>query len=150
IHLIRDGRDVALSATNWKRKAGRLASLFRTWGEDPVTTAGFWWEWHGRHGREAGHRLGADSYYEIRYEGLVANPAHECMQVCDFLGLSFHEGMLRFHEGRTRAEAGLDAKNAWQPITSGLRNWRADMEAADLQRFEGAAGDLLDELRYPR
>src|SRR5262249_34445348 len=50
IHLIRDGRDVALSATNWKRKLDKLASLFRTWREDAVTTAALWWQWYVRQG----------------------------------------------------------------------------------------------------
>jgi hypothetical protein len=49
-----------------------------------------------------------------------------------------------------RENAGLDAKNAWLPITTGLRNWGAEMAAGDLQRFEHAVGDLLDELSYPR
>jgi hypothetical protein len=150
VHLIRDGRDVALSAINWKRKAGKLASLFRTWGEDPVTTAAFWWEWHVRHGRGAAHWLGSERYYEVRYEALVANPAQECVRLCAFLGLPYQETMLHFHEGRMRVNAGLDAKNAWLPITTGLRNWSAEMAAVDLQRFEHAVGVLLDELSYPR
>src|SRR5262249_545470 len=54
IHLIRDGRDVCLSAINWKRKVGRLKSLFSTWEQQPVVTAALWWEWHVRQGREAG------------------------------------------------------------------------------------------------
>jgi len=37
-----------------------------------------------------------------------------------------------------------------QPIASGLRNWRAQMPANDVERFEAAAGLLLDELGYPR
>jgi hypothetical protein len=58
--------------------------------------------------------------------------------------------MLRFYEGRIRTEAGLDAKNAWRPITPGLRDWRIQMPAEDVERFEASAGDLLDELGYPR
>jgi hypothetical protein len=58
--------------------------------------------------------------------------------------------MLRFHEGRTRMEGGLDAKNAWLPITPGLRDWRVQMTAAEVERFEAVVGDLLDELGYPR
>jgi hypothetical protein len=58
--------------------------------------------------------------------------------------------MLRFHEGRTRDDPGLDAKDAWRPVTPGLRNWPAQMPAGDVERFEAAAGGLLDELGYPR
>ena len=58
--------------------------------------------------------------------------------------------MLRFHEGRTRTDPGLDAKASWAPITAGLRDWRCQMSAEDIERFEAASGDLLDELGYPR
>ena len=35
-------------------------------------------------------------------------------------------------------------------ITAGLRDWRSQMPAANVARFEAAAGDLLDSLGYPR
>lgn len=49
-----------------------------------------------------------------------------------------------------RSEPGLDAKKAWLPITAGLRDWRTQMSAEHVERFEAVAGDLLDELGYPR
>jgi hypothetical protein len=150
VHLIRDGRDVSLSAINWKEKAAALAGRFRTWREHPVTTAAVWWKWNVRLGREAGQNLGPRRYYEMRYEALVARPAEESAKLCAFLGVSYDDAMLRFHEGRTTAETGLDAKKSWQPVTPGLRDWRSQMPAADQERFEAAAGDLLDELGYPR
>jgi hypothetical protein len=150
VHLIRDGRDVCLSALHWKEKAARLASRFSTWGEHAVATAAVWWEWRVRLGREAGESLGPGRYYELRYEALVSQPADECARLCAFLGVPYDEQMLRFHEGRTKADPGLDAKKGWRPITPGLRDWRTQMAAAGLERFEAAAGDLLGELGYPR
>jgi hypothetical protein len=41
-------------------------------------------------------------------------------------------------------------KTAWLPVTSGLRSWRAEMPAEDVERFEAAVGDLLDVLGYTR
>jgi hypothetical protein len=38
----------------------------------------------------------------------------------------------------------------WRPIVTGLRDWRAEMPAEDLERFEAVAGDLLQELGYER
>jgi hypothetical protein len=150
VHLIRDGRDVCLSALGWKKKAARMVSLYPTWDEAPVTTAALWWEWHLGRGRQRGQALGPGLYYELRYEALVARPEEECTKLCAFLGLPYDAAMLRFHEGRTRAEPGLSAKDAWLPITPGLRDWRSQMSAEDVERFEAAAGDLLDELGYPR
>ena len=150
IHLIRDGRDVCLSAVNWKRKAARLTRLFPSWGEDSVATAAAWWEWHVRLAHSGGEPLGLERYCEVRYEALVERPAEECARLCAFLGVPYDGSMLRFHEGRTRVEGGLDAKNAWLPVTPGLRDWRVQMTAAEVERFEAVAGDLLDELGYPR
>jgi hypothetical protein len=149
IHLIRDGRDVCLSAVNWK-KPGRLLLRASTWKPDTDVTAALWWEWHVRMARQSGQGLGPERYYEVRYEALVDQPAEETVKLCAFLGLPYEATMLRFHEGRTRTEAGLDPKEAWLPITPGLRNWRTQMPAREVERIEAAAGDLLDELGYPR
>jgi hypothetical protein len=150
VHLIRDGRDVCLSAINWKRKIGRLRSQFTTWEKHPVTTSALWWDWHVRKGLEDGRSLGPEYYYELRYEALIAHAEEESARLCDFLRLPSEESMLKFHEGRIRTEPGLDAKNAWMPITAGLRDWRTQMPAEDVEQFEAAAGDLLLELGYSR
>jgi hypothetical protein len=144
VHLLRDGRDVCLSVLDWRKGAPK----FSTWEEDAVSTAALWWEWQVRLGREAGAALGADRYYELQYESLVADPERECAALCGFLGLRYDGAMLRFHEGRIREGPGLDAKKAWRPVTAGLRSWREQMAPGDVARFEAAAGLLLDELGY--
>jgi hypothetical protein len=149
VHIIRDGRDVCLSILNWYH-ADQTAGRYATWAEDPVSTTALWWERKVRLGRQGGHSLSPDLYYEICYERLVWEPAAECARLCAFLGVPYDEKMLRFHEGRTKTKRGLDAKTAWLPITRGLRDWRTQMATADIERFEAGAGALLDELGYPR
>jgi hypothetical protein len=146
VHLIRDGRDVCLSALHWKTP-GTLLTKFSIWSEDRVTTAALWWEWHVRLGRE-GKQLGPELYHEIRYESLVRQPAVECARLCAFLQVPFDDAMLRFHEHRTPADSGMDEKHPWRPITSGLRDWRMQMAPENVERFEAIAGELLDELGY--
>jgi hypothetical protein len=149
VHLIRDGRDVCLSAVNW-REPGRLLLRASTWKGDADITAALWWEWHVRLARQSGQRLGPELYCEVRYEALVNQPAEECLRLCAFLGVPYDADMLRFHEGRTRTEAGLDPKEAWLPVTPGLRDWRTQMPDREVERFEAATGHLLDELGYLR
>jgi hypothetical protein len=146
VHLIRDGRDVALSTISWDR-AERSVGRLPTWDEDRLITAALFWEWNVRQGRDAGALLGKN-YYEIRYERLVADPEGACRELCDFLSLVYQPAMLRFHEGRTRA--GESAKDAWLPVTRGLRDWRGQMSTDEVRRFEAAVGPLLDELGYER
>ena len=151
VHIIRDGRDVCLSVMNWK-KGDRIAGRYATWKEDPATTTALWWERKVRQGREDGSSLPSGLYHEVRYEDLINHPERECAKLCEFLGLPY-DAMLRFYEGKMRMDlpdARKNAKKAWLPVTSGLRNWRSEMPAEDVERFEAAAGDLLGELGYAR
>lgn len=148
VHLIRDGRDVCLSAVAWKNP-GKLLVRSLGWATDRVTTVAMWWVLHVAAARRAGLELGPARYYELRYEELVKQPGEECARLCAFLGVPYDPAMLSFHEGKTRAGPGLDAKEAWQPVTPGLRDWRAQMAAENAERFEAVAGALLDELGYP-
>ena len=151
VHLIRDGRDICLSALNWEKRTP-FAEIFPTWTEDPVTTAALLWRINVLNGLTRGAPLGPDLYYELRYESLVHQPEAACGELCAFLGLPYEEAMLRFYEGRgrTRLEPGQPTKRAWLPITPGLRDWRTQMPADDVERFEAAAGDLLERLEYGR
>lgn len=142
VHLIRDGRDVYLSMRHrplHRPKAG----VFDSWAEQPALTAALWWEFNVRVGRKAGNSLPSGLYYEMRYESLVAHPREECEALSAFLGLPYDDTMLRFHETQTK-------KRAARPITPRLRDWRTQMPAGDVELFEAAVGDLLDELEYDR
>jgi hypothetical protein len=149
VHLIRDGRDVVLSAVAWK-KADSVFRDFRSWRDDPWTTAALWWERSVRLGCQAGSALPPGRYYELRYEALVEDTEAECRRLCSFLGLRFDSRMLRFHEGRTHDDARLSSKRRWLPPTPRLRDWRTEMSPDAVARFEAAAGPLLDELGYER
>ncbi|HEX2710888.1 MAG TPA: sulfotransferase [Candidatus Acidoferrales bacterium] len=148
VYLIRDGRDVCLSVTAW-RLAKNLGKVFSNWNESPVSTAALWWEWQVRLGREAGFSLGLELYREVRYESLVAHPAETCAELCAFMGVPYDDIMVRFHEGVNQC-ADRDARRQWLPPTQGLRDWRSQMRSEDVERFEAVAGDLLNELDYPR
>ena len=150
VHIIRDGRDVALSAVNWKSQAERFARRFSTWRDEPIVTAALWWRRMVTLGREDGAALGPDLYLELRYEDLVDEPERESRRLCEFLDVPYDDAMLDFHAGRTKSDPGLTSKQAWLPVTAGLRDWRTQMDAPDVARFEGAAGNLLAELGYER
>jgi hypothetical protein len=149
VHIIRDGRDVALSVSEWRKGPG-VARRMNIYADQPIATTALWWEWRIRLGREAGVPLGPERYCEVHYERLVADPEGECARLCSFLDLSYDDAMLRFHEGRTRDAPGLDAKKAWRPITPGLRDWRKQMPSEEVERFEAAAGEFLEGLGYER
>jgi len=149
IHLVRDGRDVALSLLNWSRlhkTAGRL----KTFEQDPVTTTALFWEWLVRLGMEGGAALPRGLYHQVSYESLVADPVATSRRLCEFLALPYEAAMQEFYAGRVRPNPALSAKKAWLPPTQGLRNWRTQMPREHVELFEAAAGDLLEELGYAR
>jgi hypothetical protein len=150
VHLIRDGRDICLSMMSWTR-ADRAAGRFDTWKEDPVSTSALFWEWNVRLGRRAGATLGPRLYFELRYEALVDQPSSECQRLCEFLGIPPSDQMVRYHEARPQGRLDKpEERRPWLPPTPGLRTWRSQMRAEDIERFEAAVGDLLSELGYAR
>jgi hypothetical protein len=154
VHLIRDGRDVALSIRDWPRarnwNAGEGAARFRTWTEDPLLTAALWWEWHVRLAREAGNALGTALYHEVRYEALVDRPADECRTVCDFMGIAPDGDLVPKYDAKVKSNSKRDDKHPWMAITRGLRNWQSQLPLSEAERFEAAAGGLIEELDYRR
>ena len=44
VHIIRDGRDVALSTLEWARE-DKGPGKFALWREEPVAVCAFWWRW---------------------------------------------------------------------------------------------------------
>lgn len=147
IHIVRDGRDVALSLLNWANESkgpGRL----ELWKDEPLATCALWWHWQVSTGRRDAEHLASDQYLELSYEDVVAAPERVLHAVVDFLGLPFAQEMLEFHHAKQRSVGHLSAKSAWLPPTPGLRDWRTQMPADDVELFEALAGDLLQEYGY--
>jgi sulfotransferase family protein len=147
IHIIRDGRDVALSTLEWVTPRRYLGKL-RLWGEEPIAVCALWWRRQVTSGMQGGESMG-DRYLEVRYEQLVTDTESALRAICEFLRIDFDPEMLRYHEGRTVASAGLSSKARWLPPTKGIRDWRTTLAPREAQLFEALAGDLLDTLGYP-
>lgn len=142
VHIIRDGRDVALSwlDTGWD------------FGPETVEEAALYWRYHVGRGRRAGQQLGHSRYTEVTYERLIANPASTIEELCHFLSLEFHTDMLTPPTADSAVMAEIPRpkqhQNLLLPMTAGLRDWRRQMSAEDVRTFEGIAGPQLHELGY--
>ena len=139
VHLIRDGRDVALSYLGM-----------------PMFEGGIWhaaWRWRDwvTAGVRSGRSLAPERYIEVRYEELVAQPETELRGLCTFLGLEFDERMLSFYlDADQRLQAAPEMVpfhgNISRPSHRPARDWREQMTANDLEIFEAVAGPLLGSL----
>jgi hypothetical protein len=141
VHLIRDGRNVALSLMEVPRPPRSFAEAAQVWRARVST------------GRADGSALG-DRYLELRYESLVEDPESSLKQICSLAALEYTPAMLDYH--REDPAASVPERN-WghhrnlaMPPTAGLRDWREHMSEADQQLFEAVAGDELSELGYER
>ena len=127
-HLIRDGRDAALSFLSVP--AGIMTE---GWGY-PRDAAGFAAQWatEVRAARALGARLGRDRYLELRYEALVADPAAELRRVCSFAGLEYDDAMLGY-VGETDSARKEHQQRLNEPPRVGLRDWSTEMPAAETE-----------------
>lgn len=156
VHLIRDGRDVALS----------LREMWFSPGRDIGTQAAYWRRCVLA-ARAAG--LGRPDYLEVRYEDLVLHTRRTLERICAFAGLSYHDSMaayhlraperLREHKGRS-APDGTPVLSQEQRLAQQQRTrqppdpgrvfaWKEALGGAERERYERVAGDLLRELGYP-
>jgi hypothetical protein len=147
IHIVRDGRDTALSTLGWATES-KGPGKWGLWREDPVGTCALWWRWQAGTGDRDGTSLPDGLYHCLRYEDLVSDPRDELAQVAGVLTLPYSEDMVNYHTGRVRSGSGLSAKSAWLPPVQGLRDWRNDMSRDDVCVFESIAGDLLARFGY--
>ena len=143
VHLIRDGRDAALSFLSVP--AGLMTE---GWGH-PQDAAGFACQWATEvaSARELGARVGGQRYRELRYEALVADPEGELRAVCAFAGLEYDPAMLDY-VGQTDSARKAHQQRLNEPPRQNVREWRTEMSECDRHAFVEVAGALLAELGY--
>lgn len=155
IHIIRDGRDAALS-------------LRRMWFSPgwEIETQAAYWKKCVLAAKRAG--TGRTDYIEVRYEDLILNTRETLERVCAFVDLDYDDAMLRYyirtperlkeHKGRLLPD-GTVLRSQEQRLSQQMRTtkppdpacifaWKSAMSAEERERFRLVAGDLLRELGY--
>jgi hypothetical protein len=140
LHLVRDGRDVALSFYE------------APFGPKHIFQAASRWTRALAAAEAAREALPADAFLVIRYEDLVERTEEELRRICAFLGEPFDEEMLAFH--RKAVSYPTDKRNStWlqRPVRIDEREkWRTRLTAREQRIFEALAGDELERYGYPR
>ncbi|GAA1882360.1 sulfotransferase family protein [Lapillicoccus jejuensis] len=83
VHVIRDGRDVAVSH---RKRFGYWSSV----------KSSVKWPRYIKAARTAGAAMPADSYHELRYDDLVGDPERTLRDLLAFLGEDWDDGVLDF------------------------------------------------------
>ncbi|MPZ18419.1 MAG: hypothetical protein GEV06_10970 [Luteitalea sp.] len=142
IHLIRDGRDVALSIIQQKWGPNDFVTAVRSWAEDVTWT------------RKMLGMLPADRCVELRFEDLVAQPEAELRRLTDFIGVEFEEKMLQYSEGAETKVGGnirtpIHGHLSDRPLATQALKWMRTLSAADQAVAHELAGRALADLGYP-
>jgi hypothetical protein len=142
IHIIRDGRDAALSMLDKYEEDEFHVDIF---------FAARNWVRRIRKAQASASRLPPGLYYEMRYENLVHSPEKELRAVCDFLRESFEPGMLVHHRLATE-HIPTDSHffdSVRKPTTAQrIGRWRTHLSLPDQRLVQRVAGGLLAELDY--
>lgn len=143
LHIIRDGRDVALSL----RKLGWVRPL--PWDRARALEVAAWtWSWLVDAGRRQAATLGPD-YLEVHFEELVRDPRAMLARVGRFVGES-----LDLDRIRAAAIGSVGAPNtAFERSSEGadfdpIGRWRTAMLTHELARVEACIGEQLRGLGY--
>ncbi len=143
IHLVRDGRDVALSLD----KQGYLDSYLwhKRYG---VMVCGIYWEWTVEAGMQQGARM-RDSYLEVRYEDLIGKPHETFARIGNFLDQEMEWERIR----RAGIGAVSNPNTAFSAGSNGgdfspICRWKTAFPKDDLPRFESMLGPCLQRLGY--
>jgi hypothetical protein len=154
IHIVRDGRDVALSV------------MKLNWGpSNPTEAAELWVERINKARKQAPN---VNHYMEVFFEDLVLDTEATLRRVCEFIDLGYDPAMLNYHE---RAEERLRekdrdlprSKRPPQPAELRMKShklaqeppredriglWRKKMTPEQIAEYEAVAAPLLTELGY--
>jgi len=140
VHILRDGRDVALSHQTMPYGAGNIAECAEAWVRRTTTNI------------KMGRILGPERYHLIRYEDLILDPPAALARLCRFLGVAFSTDMLAY-PAMTERKVPEDRRWLWPaldqpPDRTKVGRWKTAMSRAQRIVFEGAASQTLKELGY--
>lgn len=142
IHIIRDGRDVALSYA----RQGWSHPL--PWDrDDRVGFAGLYWQWLVRKGREQAKRLGAD-YQEVRFEDLIARPQETLSRLGAFVGHDLDYKRIQSAGVGSVSEPNSSFAGETEGTFNPIARWKTKMSAEQIAGLEELIGDSLLELGY--
>jgi sulfotransferase family protein len=139
VHLVRDGRDCAMS---WVKAR---------FGPKLIHPAAVRWAAYLDEMDELRHTLGPGRVHEIIYADLIDNTEGVLRSLCGFLGEEFDPAMLEFHSSPDNYMTDRrNRENLKHPVMkSNAGKWKTQMSLRDQRIFEAVAGKQLERYGYP-
>jgi hypothetical protein len=127
IHIVRDGRDVALSGYRMHFGAKNAYAAARQWSHVLTQVQGF------------AARVPNTAFMELRYEDLLTNTAETFAQIIAFLDIEDPDGQVRATVGQCAAR---DLR------TGNFGKWKRDFSRREQDMFVAIAGSQLARYGY--
>jgi LPS sulfotransferase NodH len=145
LHIIRDGRDIALSL----KKMGGFQPLPWDRGSRSLLATAMYWEWMVRRGQRYGQMFPTD-YIEVHYEELVSQPQAVLRRIGEFLehDLDYDRiqttslGRLQESNSSFRGEQDSGAQS------SPVNRWKERLSRQEVAALEALVGKCLEDLGY--
>ncbi|MGA8864104.1 MAG: sulfotransferase [Gallionella sp.] len=142
IYLYRDGRDVALSFRKAVVGEKHPYHIAKEWGATQ------------RIALMNRKFIDPKRFYNLSYETLTGAPETAMRGLCEYLGATYTDSMLDFHESDEAKRAASSSElwgNVVKPVMADNTNkFLREMSGEDIRIFELVAGDVLDALGYKR
>lgn len=141
IHLVRDGRDVAVSAKTSVFNHFHPHYVGRLWAEQQRTAIAL------------SRRLPPERMLGVRYEDLLEDPAQELRRVCAFIGEDYSDSLLSYHES-AEAKGLAGQSRSWENcdrpvLASNHGKYKRALNPAEIRAFELQAYAELRHYGYP-
>lgn len=155
IHLVRDGRDVAVSLRNlW-------------FGPKSLEEKASRWVWTIKEARRQAQNM--KHYLEVRYEDLILDTVNTLKRICGFIDFPWNPGMLNYHEraGERLTELNRDVidpggermvlgnerlaihrMTIHSPEAGRIGRWKTELNDLEKKVFMSIAKPMLAELGY--
>ncbi len=126
IHLLRDGRDVALSIVElgWH---GNAYAAARSW-----LVAEHQWS-------TLASRVDAERRLDVRYESLIGDPPSELARICRWMGVAYSDQMFDY----------VNHTSYRMPDQRHALRWKRTMSRRNVRLVESRIGSMLVERQYP-
>ncbi len=143
VHIIRDGRDVAVSLDrigwirpfSWDKKRRLL-------------TPAIFWKWIVSKGRRYGRALGGD-YLEIHYEDLVAQPRETLARIGAFIDHDLDYDRIQRNAQGSMVDPNSSFRGDGPEVESNpVGRWKTVLSAEETAQVESLIGDRLQDTGY--
>jgi hypothetical protein len=145
LHIIRDGRDIALSL----KKMDGFAPLPWDRGQtDSLVATALYWEWMIQQGRSRGSKFPAD-YIEIRYEDLVTSPREILGKLGAFIDHDLDYDRIQGASlGRLSETNSSFREEGTEEKIKPLGRWKKRLAHAEVAAIEATVGKCLQKNGY--